>query len=125
MARSHPRRGNPCRRLKKHTQRRRERYLSAQELARVGGALAEAERDASERAAAILAIRLLLVTGCRKSEILGLRWEDVDLAAPFLSRLLLPLATLDGHHAGCPGVKVGEAAERSEGNLDAWASRRW
>lgn len=36
-----------------------------------------------------------------------------------------PLATLDGHHAGCSGVKVGEAAERSEGNLDARASRRW
>ncbi len=30
---------------------------------------------------AVAAIRLLLLTGCRKSEILSLRWQDVDLAA--------------------------------------------
>jgi len=41
------------------------------------------------------------------------------LPAPFLSGLLPPLATPHWHHAGCPRVKVGEAAERSEGNLDA------
>ncbi len=55
--------GNPCRRIKKHTERRRERYLSAQELARLGAALARAEKEGSEPATAILAIRLLLLTG--------------------------------------------------------------
>lgn len=73
------REGNPCRRIKKHPEHSRERYLSAQELARLGAALAKAESAESEPPAAILAIRLLLLTGCRKSEILGLRWEDVAL----------------------------------------------
>ena len=30
---------------------------------------------------AIDAIRLLMLTGCRRNEILSLRWEDVDLDA--------------------------------------------
>ena len=47
------------------------------------------------------------------------------LPAPFLSGLLPPLDTSHSHHAGCPGVKAGEAAERSEGSLEARASRRW
>jgi integrase len=71
--------GNPCRRIKKHPETRRERYLSAQELARLGAALSRAERDGSETTAAIIAVRLLLLTGCLKSEILSLRWDDVDL----------------------------------------------
>ena len=37
--------------------------------------------------AAVAAIRLLVLTGCRRSEILGLRWEHVDLGA---SELRLP-----------------------------------
>jgi integrase len=105
------REGNPCRRVKKHAERRRERYLSAQELARLGSALARAERDASEPAAAILAIRLLLLTGCRKSEILNLRWEDVDLESACLR---LPDSKTGAKTVllGAPALKFLAEAER-------------
>jgi integrase len=69
---------NPCRHVEKFKERKRERYLSAEELARLGQALAELERDGSEGPHAIAAIRLLLLTGCRLGEVLTLRWEDVD-----------------------------------------------
>ena len=39
------------------------------------------EAGAEPRPSAVAAIRLLVLTGCRRSEILGLRWEHVDLAA--------------------------------------------
>jgi hypothetical protein len=43
--------------------------------------------DGTEAPAAILALRLLLLTGCRKSEILGLRWDGTKLQRlPALAR---------------------------------------
>ena len=70
---------NPCRHIKRNGESRRERFLIDAELARLGRVLAEAEQEGSERPAAIRIIRLLAFTGCRCSEILNLRWEDVDL----------------------------------------------
>jgi integrase len=108
------REGNPCRRVKKHPERRRERYLSAQELTRLGSALARAEQDASEPVAAILAIRLLLLTGCRKSEILNLRWNDVDLESACLR---LPDSKTGAKTVllGAPALKLLVEAERQGG----------
>jgi integrase len=79
---------NPSRGVQRFPERRRERFLSAQELARLGDALKaledayEAGRDprrfSSELPAAVAALRLLVFTGARTSEILGLRWEHMD-----------------------------------------------
>jgi len=74
-----PQHSNPCHRLRRYTEHKRERFLSPAELARLGAALAEAERTQTERVGVIAAIRLLAYTGCRLSEVLGLRWEYVDL----------------------------------------------
>ena len=53
------------------------RFLSGEELARLGDALVVAEAE-GVNSSAIFAIRLLALTGCRKSEVLSLRWEWVD-----------------------------------------------
>ncbi len=69
---------NPCRHVERYKPVKRERYLSSDELARLGHALTEAESTGTERRDAVAAIRLLILTGCRRSEILTLRWEHVD-----------------------------------------------
>ena len=48
------------------------------ELARLGKVLAAAERTQTEYASVIVAVRLLIFAGARLSEILELRWEQVD-----------------------------------------------
>jgi integrase len=70
---------NPCRHVERFPERPRERFLSDGELARLGSVLMKAERDGVASAEAVAAIRLLLLTGCRVSEVLQLRWEDVDI----------------------------------------------
>ena len=72
---------NPCRLVVKNRERPRERFLSEAEFRRLGRILAEAEARPGVSVHAIAAIRLLLLTGCRKNEILTLRWSDVDLRA--------------------------------------------
>ena len=59
----------------------RERFLTQDEFARLGSVLDEIEREGSETRSAVAAIRLLMMTGCRRSEIQTLRWEHVDLEA--------------------------------------------
>jgi integrase len=68
---------NPVRGIKKYRARARERFLSQAELARLGETLTTAEQE-GVNPCAITAIRLLLLTGCRKNEILSLQWDWVD-----------------------------------------------
>ena len=70
---------NPCKALVKYPERRRERFLTDSEFTRLGEALDEAEARGGASASAVAAIRLLALTGCRRSEVLGLRREDVDI----------------------------------------------
>jgi integrase len=65
---------NPCRHVERFQEHGRERMLSGTELARLGEALAS--YDGSPYVPA--AVKLLLFTGARLSEVLGLRWDYVD-----------------------------------------------
>ena len=73
--------GNPCRFVRKYRERKRERFLSDEEFRRLGEVLNEMEAEGSVSAYAAAAIRLLMLTGCRRNEIVTLRWKDVDLGA--------------------------------------------
>jgi integrase len=68
---------NPARGVKLNRGRNVERFLSAAELARLGDALVDAERQGANRGM-VEAVRLLLLTGARRNEILGLCWEWID-----------------------------------------------
>ena len=76
-----PEMSNPCRQVAKNRERKRERFLTEEEFRRLGRVLDEAETCKGVSVHAVAAIRLLLLTGCRKGEILNLRWSEVDLAA--------------------------------------------
>ena len=65
---------NPCLGIAKNPRKKIARFLDEDELARLGRVLDEREADWPE---AVAAIRLLALTGCRRSEVLNLRWHDV------------------------------------------------
>lgn len=69
-----PEGSNPCAGVKANRRRRCERFLSDQELARLGNVL---QSTAVRHPIHTAAVTLLLLTGCRKSEITFLRWSEV------------------------------------------------
>jgi integrase len=92
---------NPCRRIERYPENERERFLSAEELGRLGATLRMAEstglpwtinevgpkskhlpkvenRRTVYSRVTTAAIQLLLLTGCRLSEVLNLEWERIN-----------------------------------------------
>lgn len=100
-----PDNSNPSRLIKRYPENQRERFLSEDELGRLGAALSVAERDGSAHPSTIAALRLLALTGCRLSEVLKLKWEHVDFDA---SALNLPDAKAGGrvHPIGAPALSI-------------------
>lgn len=114
---------NPCRHVEKFKEHARERMLSGDELAQLGDTLAG--YDGSPHVAA--AVKLLVFTGARLGEVLGLRWEWVDfergearlpdsktgtktlhLPPPALA-VLADLPRIEGNPHVIPGLKDGAA----------------
>lgn len=67
---------NPCHGVKRFKERQRERFLTTDELQKLGAAL---EIDQYDSPSAAACIRLLIYTGCRLGEIQKLKWDYVDL----------------------------------------------
>jgi integrase len=81
---------NPAHGIKQFREEKRERYLSADELARINTALL-AETDWRWKAYFPLALML----GCRRSELLSAKWADVDLGRRTLT---LPMTKAGRSH---------------------------
>ena len=72
---------NPCLGIRRYRRKGRERFLSDTEIGSLGKCLKAREGD---EPLAVAVVRLLLLTGCRKSEIVTLRWTDWREGALFL-----------------------------------------
>lgn len=153
---------NPAKGQDRSDEVKKDRHLSDRELLALGEALAALEHPAvaeggpagqlaSEDPHALAAIKILLLTGMRKSELIGdkrrdipaLRWEDVDLEAglirlghhktvkkagarmvllcPAAVDLLENLPKVLGNPYVIPGRRIGEALQDLQG---AWMRAR-
>jgi len=129
---------NPRHGVKVYADGKGERFLSADELRRLGEALHEAEtiglpwsigegpnakhtpkKGGEQREVidghAVAAIRLILLTGCRAGEILGLQWQHVDLEHGFLN---LPDSKTGAKKIwlGAPAIEILDGLARIQGN---------
>lgn len=106
---------NPCRGIQRYRENRRERFLSDAELAHLGTALSEAEKE-GEPLFAVAALRLLVLTGARRGEILGATWQDVDFEAGVL-RVARPKEGRPKEvRLGPPALSILASLPRIEGN---------
>ena len=108
---------NPCRHVRKCKEEKRERFLSDEEFRRLGEVVNEMETKGSVTVYEAAAIRLLMLTGCRKNEIVKLKWNDVDIDA---GEIRIP----DGK-TGARLVPLSAAAAKVLSGLPRKARRPW
>jgi integrase len=110
---------NPCRHVERFAEKKRERMLSPAELARLGDALVA--YDGSPYAVA--AVKLLVFTGARLGEVLGLRWEWIDFER---GEARLPDSKTGAKtlHLPPPALTVLSALPRLDGNPHVIAGQK-
>ena len=106
---------NPRKYIRKYREEKRERFLSEAELRRIGEVLREMEAERIELPSAILAVHLLILTGCRLGEIMTLKWDYVDLTEQVF-RLPDSKTGAKVIHLGQPPVELLQNAQRSSNN---------
>lgn len=105
-----PDHSNPCRHVEKFKETARSRMLSADELARLGPAIA-----AYDSAYVRAAVKLLLFSGARMNEILTMQWQHVDFerGEANLADSKTGAKTL---HLPPPALEILQSLERVAGN---------
>ena len=109
---------NPSRGIRRYKSNNFERFLTSEELTRLGQAM-RAATDRGENGYAIAAILFLLLTGCRKGEALTLQWPWVDFER---SILRLPDSKTGAKVVplGEPALRLLQSLPRIEGNNNRW-----
>jgi integrase len=113
---------NPARKIRRYREEGRERFLTGEELSRLGDAL---RLNETLDPFPIAAVRLLILTGARLGEILSAKWEQVDFERGILNladsktgrkpvylsaaalEVLAGLPRLEGNPHLIPGMKQG------------------
>jgi integrase len=90
-----PPRSNPCVGVNKYKENKKQRFLSDAELKRLEDSLIQQQKEEPRSYCTVSAIFMILYTGCRVSEILNLKWENVHLK---------------DHYIHLPDTKTGEGA---------------
>lgn len=73
---------NPCSRVAKLTENNRvERFLNAEEMARIIDVMRDALKQGQLNKIAVAAFLVLLFTGARKREVLDMQWKDINFEA--------------------------------------------
>ncbi|SUZ32955.1 Prophage integrase IntS [Roseibaca ekhonensis] len=104
---------NPAARVERNTEHKRARYLTQDEIGRLLDAL-----DAHPQRTSCAAIKFMLLTGCRRGEALGARWDQFD---PALRVWVKPAATTKQrreHRVPLSSIASGVLQER-QAMLDA------
>jgi len=102
---------NPCRGLEKFKESKVERFLSTEELGRLGDALRSYELSPY----AVAAIKLLVFTGARLGEVLALRWDRINFERGEV-RLEDSKTGAKTLHLPPPALEVLSELPRTEGN---------
>src|ERR1700730_7381837 len=115
---------NPARGLERNSEEKRTRYLSGDELRRLTEALAVYENQTVANA-----IRLLLLTGARRGELLAARWDQFDLKEGVWTKLSSHTKQKREHRVPLSGpprqllAEMREAADRQAAGANRAPSR--
>lgn len=110
---------NPCRHVERFPERKRERFLSYEELARLGEVLTGYKGSPY----VTTAIWLLVFTGARLGEMLGLRWDWVDFERG-MARLPDSKTGAKTLHLPPPALAVLAELPRLDGELHVLGAKR-